>query len=268
MAEIAYYNEKDPFAAEWLRKLIAANMIAPGDVDERSIEDVIPVELAKYTQCHFFAGIGGWSNAARLAGWPDTNQFGQALVRANLSAGQAKARGLLTSGTYGLRFSILSSSADLASFLVSKLKLRLNGLGLTLYNLTWKVRTTPLGRRYLRLRASERRTNGNVYSSWLTPTATEMNHGTIAFHARRKRKAKPEAQFRLGDQCILRFGMTMLERGETTENNISWKIDPAHTRWLMGYPVEWDACAPTVTPSSRKLRRSLSAWPWNTLHDH
>jgi DNA (cytosine-5)-methyltransferase 1 len=67
----AYYNEKDPFAAEWLRKLIAANMIAPGDVDERSIEDVVPVELAKYTQCHFFAGIGVWSCAMRRAGWPD-----------------------------------------------------------------------------------------------------------------------------------------------------------------------------------------------------
>jgi DNA (cytosine-5)-methyltransferase 1 len=68
---VAYYNEKDPFAAEWLRKLIAANMIAPGDVDERSIEDVIPLELAKYTQCHFFAGIGVWSYAMRRAGWSD-----------------------------------------------------------------------------------------------------------------------------------------------------------------------------------------------------
>lgn len=71
---IAYYNEKDPFAAEWLRKLIAANMIAPGDVDERSIEDVTPLELAKYTQCHFFAGIGVWSYAMRRAGWPDDRQ--------------------------------------------------------------------------------------------------------------------------------------------------------------------------------------------------
>ncbi len=68
---IAYYNEKDPFAAEWLRRLIAANTIAPGDVDERSIEDVIPLEVAKYTQCHFFAGIGVWSYAMRCAGWPD-----------------------------------------------------------------------------------------------------------------------------------------------------------------------------------------------------
>lgn len=67
----AYYNEFDPYAAQWLRNLIAAGHIAPGDVDERSIADVRPDDLAGYTQCHFFAGIGGWSLAARLAGWPD-----------------------------------------------------------------------------------------------------------------------------------------------------------------------------------------------------
>jgi DNA (cytosine-5)-methyltransferase 1 len=67
----AYYNEHDPFAAAWLRNLIAANVIAPGDVDERSIEDVLPLELYRYTQCHFFAGIGVHSYAMRKAGWPD-----------------------------------------------------------------------------------------------------------------------------------------------------------------------------------------------------
>jgi len=67
----AYYNEHDPFAAAWLRELIKAGHIADGEVDERSIEDVLPTELAGFTQCHFFAGIGGWSLALRLAGWPD-----------------------------------------------------------------------------------------------------------------------------------------------------------------------------------------------------
>lgn len=67
----AYYNEIDPYAARWLRNLIAAGHIAPGDVDERSIVDVRPDDLKGYEQCHFFAGIGGWSHAARLAGWPD-----------------------------------------------------------------------------------------------------------------------------------------------------------------------------------------------------
>jgi DNA (cytosine-5)-methyltransferase 1 len=67
----AYYNENDPKAAAWLRELMWEGCIAMGDVDERSIEDVRPSELAGYTQCHFFAGIGGWSYALRLAGWPD-----------------------------------------------------------------------------------------------------------------------------------------------------------------------------------------------------
>lgn len=67
----AYYNEIDPYAAQWLRNLIGKNLIAPGDVDERSIVDVHPDDLEGYTQCHFFAGIGGWSLALRLAGWAD-----------------------------------------------------------------------------------------------------------------------------------------------------------------------------------------------------
>ncbi|HDR8974008.1 DNA cytosine methyltransferase [Burkholderia vietnamiensis] len=67
----AYYNEHDPYAAQWLRNLIAAGHIAPGDVDERSIEDVRPDDLRAYDQCHFFAGIGVWSHALRRAGWPD-----------------------------------------------------------------------------------------------------------------------------------------------------------------------------------------------------
>lgn len=68
----AYYNEFDPYAAQWLRNLISAGHIALGEVDERSIVDVRADELRGFVQCHFFAGIGGWSLAARMAGWPDT----------------------------------------------------------------------------------------------------------------------------------------------------------------------------------------------------
>jgi len=67
----AYYNENDPFAAAWLRELIKENLIAPGEVDERSIEEVNPDDLRGFTQCHFFAGIGIWSYALRNAGWSD-----------------------------------------------------------------------------------------------------------------------------------------------------------------------------------------------------
>ncbi len=68
----AYYNEHDKYAAQWLRNLIEAGHIAPGYVDERSIEDVRPSDLAGFTQCHWFAGIGVWSLALRRAGWPDS----------------------------------------------------------------------------------------------------------------------------------------------------------------------------------------------------
>jgi len=67
----AYYNENDPKAAAWLRELIREGQIAEGEVDERSIHEVSADDVVGYDQCHFFAGIGGWSYALRLAGWPD-----------------------------------------------------------------------------------------------------------------------------------------------------------------------------------------------------
>ena len=64
-----YYNEWDSFAAEWLKQLIKDGLIPNGEVDSRSIADVEPSDLKGFTQCHFFAGIGGWSRALQIAGW-------------------------------------------------------------------------------------------------------------------------------------------------------------------------------------------------------
>lgn len=71
MSGTAFYNEHDPFAAAWLRELISDGHIAPGIVDERSIEDLTPDDLRPFRQVHFFAGVGVWSLAARIAGIPD-----------------------------------------------------------------------------------------------------------------------------------------------------------------------------------------------------
>jgi DNA (cytosine-5)-methyltransferase 1 len=71
---VNYYNEWDPYAAQWLRNLIAEGLIPKGEFDERSIKDVRGSDLAGFTQCHFFAGIGGWSYALRLAGWPEDRE--------------------------------------------------------------------------------------------------------------------------------------------------------------------------------------------------
>src|SRR5215467_10210893 len=66
-----YYNDVDPFACAWLRALIAAGALPDGDIDERDIANVKAHEVAAYTHCHFFAGIGGWPLALRWAEWPD-----------------------------------------------------------------------------------------------------------------------------------------------------------------------------------------------------
>jgi DNA (cytosine-5)-methyltransferase 1 len=65
-----YYNEIDPYCVQWLKNLIAAKLLQDGEVDDRRIETVDPDDLRPFRQCHFFAGIGGWALAARLAGWP------------------------------------------------------------------------------------------------------------------------------------------------------------------------------------------------------
>lgn len=68
-----YYNENDPKTAAWLRELIKEKCISEGEVDDRSILEVKAHELKKYDQCHFFAGIGGWSYALRIARWADNH---------------------------------------------------------------------------------------------------------------------------------------------------------------------------------------------------
>jgi DNA (cytosine-5)-methyltransferase 1 len=68
---VNYYNEFDPAAASWLKELMQEGLIPQGDIDQRDIREVSPSDLKSYTQCHFFAGIGGWSLALRLAGWSE-----------------------------------------------------------------------------------------------------------------------------------------------------------------------------------------------------
>ena len=90
----AYYNDFDPQVCAWLEELVRRGLIAPGDVDRRSILDVRPDDLRGYTQCHFFAGIGGWAYALRLAGWPDDKPVwtGSPPCQPFSSAGQRKGK--------------------------------------------------------------------------------------------------------------------------------------------------------------------------------
>ena len=50
----------------------------------------------------------------------------------------------------------------------------------------------------------------------------------------------------------------LLLTGSAAGMRAGGRLNPAHCRWLMGYPGAWDDCAPTETASSRKSRKNLS----------
>ena len=71
----AFYNDIELFCVEWLKNLSDAGKIVPGTVSAKNIKEINSEDLVGFRQAHFFAGLGGWSYAARLAGWPDRREL-------------------------------------------------------------------------------------------------------------------------------------------------------------------------------------------------
>lgn len=161
-----------------------------------------------------------------------TKRSGRVLVLAKLSATQAKAVGGLTSGTYGHRGSISSHSADLMWSLVNRLKLRLDMDGLILYKLTWKVVTTMLPLSVFLLRASAHHTSGLGYTGWQTPLVNNAIRQKEVNTTGYPGLAEEVRLLDLG-QPVNGLKQEILERGV---------LNPAHSRWVMGYPKVWDDC--------------------------
>jgi DNA (cytosine-5)-methyltransferase 1 len=69
-----YYNDADYYCCQWLCNLMEAELISPGMVDCRPIQEVQPGDLREFARVHMFAGIGGWELALRLAEWPDERE--------------------------------------------------------------------------------------------------------------------------------------------------------------------------------------------------
>lgn len=100
---------------------------------------------------------------------PTIVRHGPGHARANLSPRQAKAQGLLTSGTYGRLGSTSSRSIALTSSLASRLRVLTASSGSSLFTLTWKERVTPSGLVIPVLRASVPRKSASDFTSWPSP---------------------------------------------------------------------------------------------------
>ena len=167
----AYYNDNDPFAAAWLRNLIAEGHLPPGDVDDRSILEVSADDLRSYIQVHLYSPVleDGPLPSSSQAG-PTTDPSGLVAVPVSRFRAQDSEKAMPTNVISGPLFNASSPSAALQWSLESRLRQRMEGNGSPLYALTWSHWDMPAGPSILRLRASGRRTFAKGSTGWPTVT--------------------------------------------------------------------------------------------------
>jgi hypothetical protein len=218
---------------------------------------------------------------------------GLAPAPANPSATPASEQGPQMHGTSGPRCTAWSQPSGLLSSLANRWQAEQVSTGSTVYALTWRERVTPQGRRIFALRASARPTSGSVCGGWPTPSARDWKDtpgmattGTNPDGSTRSRldqlprvsrlagwatpttsdhrgAATPEAVKDWASRGHNLPEQTQMASGPTPITSLAGtgkpgQLNPSHSRWLMGYPTEWDACAPLAMLSSRKSPQKCS----------
>lgn len=162
---------------------------------------------------------------------------------ASRGASPASARARMTTATSGRKcFELCHSRDPLGCFV--KMLLVSSRWHSTICSLSWKASATPRGRLLFQLAASEPHTAeigcGSSQSfplqkrMWPTPAARDYRYPN----------ARPFRERGGG------------KRGEQLPNAIGGALNPTWVEWLMGYPTEWTALAPSEMPSSRRFPRS------------
>lgn len=194
--------------------------------------------------------------------------FGPEAVLASRFHLLESSRGLMMSGTYGPLCFGLSSSQFLQQSLESRLRANLECLGSPLYKLTWKHVAMPSGRRILQRQARVRRKSDSACTGWQTPKLPSGGgQGFRLTEGGGMRKLEdqvaltgwpaPTCPSKTGNHqsgnnrymsLVRRLCSVGIQTGFNAETVTPGPLRAAHSRWVQGYPREWENCADSVTP--------------------